>query len=570
MAVASGGLAAVATLGTGGVAHAAQTFTVTNLNNSGTGSLRAAIHAANADATDTAAPGDSIVFASSLTGTLALSTADNSTDSLYVDRPVQIRGPGANRLTIRADPGHRVLEFIPTFGVTSMDAKLSGLTLSGGSGVGSGAGIRALKTRLELDAMAISGNTGTYVGGISLGGTASTLVMNGSTVSGNAGTLPLGTGGVYSMYGGTVNDSTITGNSGGSGGGGIDAYSGPLTVTGSTVAGNTVRDPTGGQVQSDFSTMTLKDSIVSGSGTAPDVVLATSKASGTASFSLIRNASAVSGGEPISTDATDIIGKDPQLGPLQFNGGPTETMVPAPTSPVLDHGKSFGLTADQRGLSRPFGLPTIASVPAGGDRSDIGAVEEHTASVAAISPSAGGAGTHMAIAGTGFTGATHVLFGSIPASSFKVLDDGAMTAVAPVNVETQDVRVVTPLGESPVVAADRFTFPTFTPTIGHPHPKLHGRKLNTGVTVDCPIGGLTCKGSFKATTVIEHHGTKLAHGEFDIAPGQGDTTTFKLSNRALHALKRAGKLKIALEIVIADGTEQPTTVKQRFTLKHRH
>src|ERR1700737_1069179 len=67
-AMAGGGLAVVATLGTGGVAQAAQTFTVTNLNDSGVGSLRAAVIAVNADTTDTTAPGDSIVFANGLSG----------------------------------------------------------------------------------------------------------------------------------------------------------------------------------------------------------------------------------------------------------------------------------------------------------------------------------------------------------------------------------------------------------------------------------------------------------------------------------------------------------------------
>jgi hypothetical protein len=67
---------------------------------------------------------------------------------------------------------------------------------------------------------------------------------------------------------------------------------------------------------------------------------------------------------------------DPQLGPLQNNGGPTLTMAPALASPAIDQGKAFGLTGDQRGIIRPIDLPTVPnSATAGADGSDIGAVE---------------------------------------------------------------------------------------------------------------------------------------------------------------------------------------------------
>ena len=63
---------------------------------------------------------------------------------------------------------------------------------------------------------------------------------------------------------------------------------------------------------------------------------------------------------------------DPQLGPLQSNGGPTQTMAPAPTSPAIDASLAFDLTTDQRGQPRPFDSPFF---PNAGDGSDIGAVE---------------------------------------------------------------------------------------------------------------------------------------------------------------------------------------------------
>ncbi len=72
--------------------------------------------------------------------------------------------------------------------------------------------------------------------------------------------------------------------------------------------------------------------------------------------------------------AGDLTNADPQLGPLQDNGGATATMLPAAGSPAVDHGSAFGLTADQRGLPRPLDFPAIANA-AGGDGSDVGAAE---------------------------------------------------------------------------------------------------------------------------------------------------------------------------------------------------
>ena len=73
---------------------------------------------------------------------------------------------------------------------------------------------------------------------------------------------------------------------------------------------------------------------------------------------------------------SDIFGQDPQLGPLGGNGGPTLTQLPSNTSPVVNKGSAFGLTADQRGLSRPVVFPGVAnSSAAGADGSDMGAVE---------------------------------------------------------------------------------------------------------------------------------------------------------------------------------------------------
>src|SRR5207253_269842 len=70
----------------------------------------------------------------------------------------------------------------------------------------------------------------------------------------------------------------------------------------------------------------------------------------------------------------NIVGQDPLLGPLQNNGGPTQTRALLPGSPAIDAGPPAGatdelgnpLTTDQRGFPRPY--------PAG-MLSDMGAFE---------------------------------------------------------------------------------------------------------------------------------------------------------------------------------------------------
>src|SRR5436305_9150933 len=87
------GLAALAAPGAD-----AATFTVTNLNDAGAGSLRQALISAN-----TAAGADVITFQSGLSGTITLTSGQ-----LYANDSVDIQGPGAATLTVAASPANRV------------------------------------------------------------------------------------------------------------------------------------------------------------------------------------------------------------------------------------------------------------------------------------------------------------------------------------------------------------------------------------------------------------------------------------------------------------------------------
>jgi len=85
-------------------------------------------------------------------------------------------------------------------------------------------------------------------------------------------------------------------------------------------------------------------------------------------FNLVRTLAA----RGLGTTSGSPLTADPLLGPLQSNGGPTQTMAPASASPAIDQGAAFGLVTDQRGLPRPVDLSSATNAA---DGSDIGAVE---------------------------------------------------------------------------------------------------------------------------------------------------------------------------------------------------
>ncbi len=85
--------------------------------------------------------------------------------------------------------------------------------------------------------------------------------------------------------------------------------------------------------------------------------------------------------------------------------------------------------------------------------------------VSSISPTSGPAagGTTVTITGSGFTGASKVLFGTVAASSFTVNSDTQITAVSPVGSGTVHVTVITSAGTSVTSNADQFTYQVVPP-----------------------------------------------------------------------------------------------------------
>lgn len=292
---------------------------------------------------------------------------------------VTVHGAGPRSTTIDAQGTSRVVF------VTADDVVFEGLTVTGGVapiGIGNfpgdGGGILVEGSGTEslvLNQVTVAGNSASLNGGgVSLPAesvSATSLVVNASTIANNrisGGALEGMGGGIFAFGDLTVTNSTITGNSvenpGLNEGGGILAGLSPTETDGTsvnllntTVAGNsvaaggigggfTINNPTAGVL----TTFTVKNTILAANtagGAAADCgkVVATTSAN-----NLSSDASC------LFTDAASKQNANPQLGPLQDNGGPTNTLALPAGSPAIDAGTNAGCPpTDQRGVSRPQG-----------------------------------------------------------------------------------------------------------------------------------------------------------------------------------------------------------------------
>jgi hypothetical protein len=137
---------------------------------------------------------------------------------------------------------------------------LTNSTISGNAAYGGG-GIRNSGT-LSITSSTISGNTAAASGGGVSSGI--TLAVANSTISGNA--AGFAGGGVDSAGDITVTNSTISGNTAGDRGGGLaNLYR--ATIIRSTISGNTAGDRGGGVTNRVYGTMTVTNSTISGNST---------------------------------------------------------------------------------------------------------------------------------------------------------------------------------------------------------------------------------------------------------------------------------------------------------------
>jgi hypothetical protein len=418
----------------------AATITVTNVHDSGPGSLRQAI----ADAT----PGSTIdfdpaVFSSPRTITLTSS-------QLVIDKNLTIQGPGRDLLTISGN--HLMRAFAINGGVT---AKLEGLTIKDGNALASfadGGGIYNNGT-LTLNGVAVTGSIGRSGGGIFnigiltitnsiiLGNSADTqgggvssfggLSVSKGTISNNQADVGGGVYQVSSEGGLTISDTTVSGNKALTYGGGIfvDGNEGcwpgvRLALNGSTVSGNTgaglvilrtsasfynstVSSNHGDGIRIDNGTVcndTFKATNTTvfgngGTGVGDDydqdlvgltnTVVANNQGANitgvveTASHNLIGDA-ASAGGIQNGVNG-NIVGVNPLLGPLRDNGGLTMTHALRLGSPAINAGDNCVLAENGCGFTHPALTTDQRGMPRNGTV-DIGAFERQAVDVSSVAP----------------------------------------------------------------------------------------------------------------------------------------------------------------------------------------
>ncbi|MGH6683187.1 MAG: choice-of-anchor Q domain-containing protein, partial [Pseudolabrys sp.] len=343
-------------------------FIVTNTNDSGTGSLRAALASAA-----TAGGGnitfDAGAFGSGATITLqsSLTIPDNTTITGLTS------GGGAslqNLVTVDGGSSGHFSIFTVNSGTTG--AAISNLVIAHGSGLVAapnvfGGGIINSGT-LTVTNSTFSANT---LGAAGLGGAiyndvTGTLTIAGSTFSGNS-VGPNGIGGaILNANELTVTNSTFSANSAGATGeGGAIFNAGTMTLTSDTFSGNSVGASGFGGALFDAQVMTINNSILSQDG---------DECAGNGC------PTSILGGNLIDPTGTQTL-----LAPLGNYGGPTQTMILLPGSLAICAGSASavanaGLSTDQRGTA--LGLSTSNAgtyTGAGGYCSagflDMGAVE---------------------------------------------------------------------------------------------------------------------------------------------------------------------------------------------------
>ena len=144
--------------------------------------------------------------------------------------------------------------------------------------------------------------------------------------------------------------------------------------------------------------------------------------------------------------------------------------------------------------------------------------------------------TSVKINGTSMTGATSVLFGTTPATSFTVASSGLyVTAVAPAHAAgTVDITVITPGGTSAPVAADRYTYVTPVVTSISPNSgtitggtviKVNGAMLGTVTSVKFGTTAATTFSVNAAGTIITATAPAHSAGLVDVTVVSPSGTT---------------------------------------------
>ncbi len=410
----------------------AATFSVTNLDDSGAGSLRQAILDANNAAGD-----DTIVFQAGLGGILLTSGRFTITGNLTLNGPgmgLTLNGNNAARIftvnsgvtatlsALKLQNGGIANDGTLTLNNSTIQSSIwarrpgaaisnsgtltvNNCTLSGnsttndwgggiynsdsgritvnnstlsGNSAQSGGGISNLGA-LTVNNCTLSGNSATGAGGgIQIVGSSATVTVTNTTLSGNS--AQNGGGGIYLYSGGVlaIRNSTLSGNSVLSsyyGGGGIHIWDGSVTVLDSTLSGNTASSSQGGGIYLYGGVLSAGNTLVAGNASLTGKEIYNDGTFTSLGHNLFgeNGSSGLVDANPIASDIILAGAIATAIGPLANNGGRTQTHLLVPGSPAINAGYNalipVGVTTDQRGT----GYDRIVSGTV-----DIGAVEGFT------------------------------------------------------------------------------------------------------------------------------------------------------------------------------------------------
>ncbi|MBK8022879.1 MAG: hypothetical protein IPK19_15970 [Chloroflexi bacterium] len=282
-----------------------------------------------------------------------------------------INGSGA---TIQRSSAPGTPEFRFILVDTDGDLTLNDLTLTNGSASGSGteggAAIRSYGA-LRLSSVTIHGNTAAGGGGVYNQAGALTIVnstFSNNTASDYGGAI-LNFSGILRLINSTLSGNAANGSSTNGGGGALDSYDAlsVVTIINSTITNNTAMQTARSGIWLETGTLTLQNSIVAGNNGANNCLVE-------AGATITDNGNNLDNGTSCGFGASSLSNTNPLLGALANNGGPTQTHLPANTSPAINAGSNAkavdengaALTTDQRGAGYP--RTNAGSV-------DIGAVE---------------------------------------------------------------------------------------------------------------------------------------------------------------------------------------------------
>ena len=271
---------------------------------------------------------------------------------LTINSSLNIIGAGATKTIIEGGRNGTVVTIPDKPSISRVT--LSGVSILGGYSARDGGGVSNYG-RLTITNSLVGGNTALFFGGgISSHGDRSKgagLLINNSTIANNK--APEG-GGIQCSVPGTmtINNSTISGNRATKGNGGGILTSCQLTINNSTISGDIASAGSGGGIYFQgagmLNNVTLSgNSALNGGGMSggsggtilQNSIVANSPSGGNCSGSRI-----FSNGYNLSSDGTcsdstsagDLNNTDPKLGPLQNNGGPTQTQGSTGGSPAID------------------------------------------------------------------------------------------------------------------------------------------------------------------------------------------------------------------------------------------